>query len=409
MQVRQLALALLFVVAPLPARAQSAPRWDPGLVLARSVAAGPLRVRAFFPSARTDGVGVALRFDAAPRAIDLARLERAGARLPRSDRSGRVLTAGRLVGAFVPWDALDDVARVPGLRRIALGRAPGERAQMDVSVREVGAHRAWTRRDGSGLPLTGRGVIAADMDTAVDLHHPMFFFADGGQFPWIDVDGDGRFTDGLDAADLDADGSADPEEVLRLQDGRRVGTGQRADGRLQAGEDWLWVDADGNGRRDYGLEGGYGEDDPCFGELLLVVDDADLDDTLDLGETLTALGTSKNRRDLRVPRAHLPARRQPPRGRPVRRRSRHRRHERAGRRVGAPRPALRRHRPRRGAARRDPRRRRLGGHRDRALGGGPRRRRGPVRVRFDRRSASSTAATRTTSSSTSSRARASPR
>jgi len=284
-------LLIVLTAAPAPALAQSTPRWDPGLVLARRVLAGPPRVRAFFPSARADGVGVVLRFAAPPGERDLARVEQAGAVLPRSDRSGRVLSAGRLVGAFVPWSALDRVAQTPGLVRIALGRAPGERAPMDVSVREVGGLSAHRRRDAAGSHLTGRGIVVADMDTAVDIHHPMFFFADGGTFAWLDVDGDGQFTDGVDAADLNGDGTAGSEETLRMQDARRLGAA--ADGLLHAGEDWLWVDADENGRRDYGLEGGYGEADPCLGEILLLVDDADLDDTLDPGETLTALGTPK--------------------------------------------------------------------------------------------------------------------
>lgn len=287
--VRRLLVALA-VLIPATAHGQSGPRWDPGLVLARRTAQHPGRARALFRGARDEGVGVVLRFASSPGDAVFRDLERAGAVLPRG-RSGEVITVGSMVGAFVPWRALDRVARVSGLVRIALGRPPGQRAPMDVSVREVGALRAWSRRDDVGQALTGRGVLVADMDTAVDIHHPMFFFADGGTFEWLDVDGDGAFTSGVDAADMDRDGSADPEETLRLQDARRNGVA--ADGRLHAGEDWLWVDADENGRRDYGLEGGYGETDPCFGEILLVADDADLDDVLDVGETLTALGSSK--------------------------------------------------------------------------------------------------------------------
>lgn len=299
-RVRRAFALVAVMLAPTAAVAQTVVRWDPALIVARGAfeGAAPARARALFPGAHGEGVGVVLRFSAPPSAADLARLERAGAVLPRFDRprgtaAGRVITAGTMVGAFVPWASLDDVARVPGLVRIALGRAPGERATMDLSVREIGAQHAWAHHDATGTGLTGRGITIGDMDTAVDFQHPMFFRADGGQFAWIDVDHDGRFSDGVDAVDLDGDGLAAPEETLRLQDARHLGSGANADGRLQASEDWLWADEDGDGRRDSGLEGGYAEDDPCLGERLFIVDDADQDDTLDLGETLTGLGTSK--------------------------------------------------------------------------------------------------------------------
>jgi len=98
---RRFAFLILVISAPAVASAQTIPRWDPALVLARTVALGPPRVRAFFPSARPDGIGVVLRFAAPPTDRDLERVEQAGARLARFDRSGRGITAGPMVGAFM--------------------------------------------------------------------------------------------------------------------------------------------------------------------------------------------------------------------------------------------------------------------------------------------------------------------
>src|SRR5438552_1220582 len=69
--------------------------------------------------------------------------------------------------------------------------------------------------DKNGNPLTGKGVVIGDVDSGVDIFHPMFFFADGGEFDWIDTDNDGVFTPGIDAIDLNKDGKQDASETLR--------------------------------------------------------------------------------------------------------------------------------------------------------------------------------------------------
>ncbi len=52
--------------------------------------------------------------------------------------------------------------------------------------------------DKNGNPLTGKGVVIGDVDSGIDIFHPMFFFADGGSYNWINVAGDGVFTPGVD-------------------------------------------------------------------------------------------------------------------------------------------------------------------------------------------------------------------
>lgn len=73
-----------------------------------------------------------------------------------------------------------------------------------------------TYYDKNGNILTGKGVVVGDMDSGVDVFHPMFFFADGGKYEWIDVESDGKFTQGIDGIDFNGNNVIDANEQLRI-------------------------------------------------------------------------------------------------------------------------------------------------------------------------------------------------
>lgn len=205
---------------------------------------------------------------------------------------GRVLDAfsERLRYARLPWSAVEPVADHPAVRRIESTWAPLGAHPVETTSRETGITA--TRRD-PGLGVDGEGLVIGDVDAGFDIYHPHLFRADGGTYRWIDVDDDGEFDPGTDGVDLDGNGSVGPNEQLRILDGG----GPNASGGdgLTPSEDWVYVDADGDRRRNAGPAGGFDEDDPAYAEPTFVVDDVDEDGQLDPRERLVRLDTSKFR------------------------------------------------------------------------------------------------------------------
>ena len=154
-----------------------------------------------------------------------------------------------------------------------------------------------TPRDG----FTGAGITVMDVDSGIDPFHPHLFRADGGAWPWVDVDDDGELDPGEDGVDVDGDGAIDDDEVLRLMDAWRWEYDPETwdteiigqDGDLDPAADFLWLDDNDNGERDYGGDEGFDEDDPGYGEWIFVPDDVDSDGVLDPDERLLLLGTSR--------------------------------------------------------------------------------------------------------------------
>lgn len=152
--------------------------------------------------------------------------------------------------------------------------------------------------DKNGNPLTGKGVVIGDVDSGVDIFHPMFFFADGGTFDWVDVDNDGKFTPGVDGVDLNNDGKIEKDEILRvltLKNNTWDLIADNASGSMNPQFDFLYIDRNGNKKRDFGPGAGFTEKDPAYGEPLFIVIDANHNGKLDPGEKIVMLKTSKVR------------------------------------------------------------------------------------------------------------------
>ncbi|MBM4356463.1 MAG: hypothetical protein FJ109_22150, partial [Deltaproteobacteria bacterium] len=102
---------------------------------------------------------------------------------------------------------------------------------------------------------------------------------------------------GVDGVDWDGNGGIGDDEVLRLLDAgflsAPVPQGLTGDGVFEPGVDWLYLDRNGNGRRDYGADLGWWDKEPGFGEPLFLVDDVDRNGKADPIEKLVTLGKTK--------------------------------------------------------------------------------------------------------------------
>ena len=150
--------------------------------------------------------------------------------------------------------------------------------------------------DKSGNPLTGKGVVVGDVDSGIDIFSPFFFFADGGEFDWIDVNADGEFTPGIDAVDFNRNGKADPDEILnfiKMKNSTYFLKLEKTN--FVADLDFLYMDKNHNGKRDFGEKDGFTENDPTYGEQIFIVKDDNKNGKLEIGEKIVALKTSKVR------------------------------------------------------------------------------------------------------------------
>jgi subtilisin family serine protease len=283
------ALAALGGLSPVAARKLAPGVWLP--LLARPA----LGARGILPAAAEAPVVVALAGGGAPSEAELAVLRDAGLRTPEA--GGEVVAPGRVVVGLADAAALARLARLPLVARVELDGAPlGLPPPLATTAAEVQALDAHQAHDAAGLTLRGAGVVACDVDTGIDVFHPLLFRADGGYRAWQDRDGDGVFVPGIDAVDL-----GKGPVVLRLHDARvfDVGGGGphfgSGDGRFVAGHDWLYADLDGDGVRDQGRAAGFDDASPSFGEPLFAADDVDGDGVLAPWEKLVGLGSSKVR------------------------------------------------------------------------------------------------------------------
>ncbi len=252
-----------------------------GFVWSRDQARGVLR-----------DVPAVVRFEAVPSAARLAELEARGVHFAS--------TAPTISGAFrarLDEHAIDVLESAPDVVRVSSDSfvpspRPADRETALGTIRAVASIQALRAKDGT--ELDGRGTIIGDLDSDVFVFHPAFFRPDGGHHAFVDVDGDGELTIDTDGVDLDGDGAISPGEVLhREKQGLLDDTGLKkvlwSD--VAPERDVLYLDANGNGKRDYGAA--FPESTPGYGEPMFVADDADRDGVVRTTEKLARLGTSK--------------------------------------------------------------------------------------------------------------------
>ena len=153
---------------------------------------------------------------------------------------------------------------------------------------QIDAPEVWDLKV-SGLPVEGTGVLIADFDTGINYYHPAFFYDQGKEYNWLDTDRNGQISLG-DGVDLDGDGKMGAGESLRWIEASGTDNYGNSLG-FDLDFDWLYVDTDGDGSRDYGPD----EPGPTYGEQLFRPLDNNSDGTLAVGEKIRALGDSKVR------------------------------------------------------------------------------------------------------------------
>jgi hypothetical protein len=203
---------------------------------------------------------------------------------------------GPVAEAFCPWEQVERaehwahvVRAEPTLGIKPLPPSLPKHTTLDVTGVTRAVEKTWPLRS------AGAGVTVGDMDSGFDPFHPLHFKADGGRFQWIDVDGDGVFTPGIDAVDANHNGMADPGETV----GRLPPTFYSEYTEMTfasptgftPGVDWLYQDENGNGKRDYGKQ--FTDAKLTYGEQLYVADDVNGDGVLQPGEPLVALATPR--------------------------------------------------------------------------------------------------------------------
>ncbi|MBI3184803.1 MAG: S8 family serine peptidase [Myxococcales bacterium] len=249
------------------------------------------------------GIQVTVRFVSDVTEEDARALGRAGCRPDRLD-SGAPASVGPVVAARCGWEGLWQAA---GLRRVARISPTFDYRVLrplappaDNSAREVEAYQLSEAFYPDGH---GKGVVICDMDSGVDPLHPFFFRADGGAFPWLDMNGNGSFDPLLDAVDFNRNGVKDSGEALGVLKSSMLWidwySGQQTlyndEPAFLAGHDWLFQDENGDGARNQGRSAPYGDSKPTFGEQLFLADDVNRNGRLDVGERVIRLNTPKIR------------------------------------------------------------------------------------------------------------------
>lgn len=210
--------------------------------------------------------------------------------------NGQFLHVGQFYDAKIPWDKIHSISNQLNVARIETQWQSSLLPTLNLSREQVQAEAVWQILDDENLPLTGKGITIATNEFPPDIFHPAFFFADGGAFSWLDVNGNGKFDSGLDGVDLNQNEYLDENEILRFWDGIIEDKYNQFQNNLDLYDcnlDWLYNDANNNGNRDFGINSGFTESDPTYGEQIFIFYDQNKDFQLNTTERLIGLKTSK--------------------------------------------------------------------------------------------------------------------
>ena len=251
-------------------------------------------------AAKRDKVVATVKFDHVLSAAEITEHEARG--ISFYYLNGRVARTEAIYPVHVTWKAIGAFTDRADVMRLESAWKPGVYPTLDVSAPEIEADSVWANcTDNEGMPITGKGMIIAVFDSGIDVYHPSFFYADGDTLDWLDNNDNGIFDPGLDAVDLNGNGQYNGGEMLRIVDGWIYDMPMvwgdelvnNTDYVYQTYWDWLYVDENLNGYRDYGPEWGFTDNDPTYGEPYFITLDDNGNGSLDVGEKLVALGTSK--------------------------------------------------------------------------------------------------------------------
>ncbi|HOT12433.1 MAG TPA: hypothetical protein PK710_21825, partial [Polyangiaceae bacterium] len=223
-----------------------------------------------------------------------------GARLRLID--GKPVFYDRFVPLTLGPSAVNSVLASAHVRRIRSGPTHPLLLPLDHSAELIGLEGARGARPALDR-LTGKGMLVADLDSNADVFHPQFFHADAGWFDWIDVNANGVFEPGIDAIDLDGDGIVGASETASWLKARTLSLhwGDEVPARddvFDPAIDWVYFDENGNQQRDYGVDQGFDDSTPAFGEPIFVPDDVNRNGKIDVGERFVRLGTSKFKKSM---------------------------------------------------------------------------------------------------------------
>lgn len=256
---------------------------------------GTIPAKMAFDDTQPNMVPVTIRFTSSPGMERITELEHDGVVFSRFN--GQIINSSNIYPCRIPISLLSTLAESSDIARIEHSFNPTTAPTLNVSAPQVQAADTWTYKYNNEYVM-GQGQTIIDIDTGIDIYHPGFFKPSDIKYAWIDVNGNTEFDPGIDCVDLDNDGVGSQSETLSYFDALfrdPENLMDRTGGIYDADIDWLYNDANNSNNREYGPTYGYGENDPCFGEVIFIITDLNGNNRLDPGEPLTPLGESRIR------------------------------------------------------------------------------------------------------------------